>query len=288
MMMAVSFERYGRLYYLDPGACTPSIGDKVLVPTDSGPEVAECVWAPQWISDDIGGLPVCAGLATEDDLARDEENRRRRAEGRLAARRLIREHKLPMKVTAVDYLSAENVFVVYFGAPHRVDFRALVRDLGGRLKARVELRQIGPPDEARLQGGIGPRGGDLCCATFLKDFEPVSVRMAKDQDLPVNPLKISGACGRLLCCLKYEHPLYQEFKASAPKVGSTVGTPDGDGRVVAHNVPSDSVVVRLSASGQSCRCSRADVCSPRRAFDDAVDAGARSAPEGESSSTPDS
>ena len=156
MMMAVSFERYGRLYYLDPGAYSPAIGDKVLVPTDSGPEVAECVWAPQWVSEDIDGLPVCAGLATEDDLARDEENRRRRAEGRLAARRLIREHELPMKVTAVDYIGPENVFVVYFSAPHRVDFRALVRDLGGRLKARVELRQIGPRDEARLQGGIGP------------------------------------------------------------------------------------------------------------------------------------
>ncbi|HJY04458.1 MAG TPA: PSP1 C-terminal domain-containing protein, partial [Streptosporangiaceae bacterium] len=104
MMMAVSFERYGRLYYLDPGAYTPGIGDKVLVPTDSGPEVAECVWAPQWVSEEIGGLPVCAGLATDDDLARDEENRRRRAEGRLASRRLIREHQLPMKVTAVDYI----------------------------------------------------------------------------------------------------------------------------------------------------------------------------------------
>ena len=178
MMMAVSFERYGRLYYLDPGEHSPAIGDKVLVPTDSGPEVAECVWAPQWVPEDIGGLPVCEGLAAEEDLARDEENRRRRAEGRLAARRLIREHGLPMKITAVDYIWSDNVFIVYFSAPHRVDFRALVRDLGGRLRARVELRQIGPRDEARLQGGIGPCGRDLCCATFLKDFEPVSVRMA--------------------------------------------------------------------------------------------------------------
>ena len=130
-----------------------------------------------------------------------------------------------MKVTAVDFLSADNVFVVYFSAPHRVDFRALVRDLGGRLKARVELRQIGPRDEARLQGGIGPCGRDLCCATFLKDFEPVSVRMAKDQDLPVNPLRIAGACGRLMCCLKYEHPLYQDFRKDAPPVGAHVETP---------------------------------------------------------------
>src|SRR5215472_4734993 len=132
MMMAVSFERSGRLYYLDPGPHTPAVGDKVLVPTDAGPEVAECIWAPQYVDDEIGGLPVCAGLATDEHLSRDEANRARRAEGRVA----------------------------------------------GRLHARVELRQIGPRDEARLQGGIGPCGRDLCCATFLKDFEPVSVRMA--------------------------------------------------------------------------------------------------------------
>ena len=121
-----------------------------------------------------------------------------------------------MKIIAVDYLDEPNMFTVYFSAPHRVDFRALVRDLAAKLRARVELRQIGPRDEARLQGGIGPCGRDLCCATFLKDFEPVSVRMAKDQDLPVNPLRIAGACGRLMCCLKYEHPLYQDFHATAP------------------------------------------------------------------------
>src|ERR1700726_1673245 len=249
MMMAVIFERYGRLYYLDPGEYTPRIGDKVLVPTDSGPEVAQCVWAPQWVSEEIGGLPVCAGLATDDDLARDAENRRRRGEGRLASRRLIREHQLPMKVTAVDYIGRENVFIVYFSAPHRVDFRALVRDLGSRLKGRVELRQIGPRDEARLQGGIGPCGRDLCCATFLKDFEPVSVRMAKDQDLPVNPLRIAGACGRLMCCLKYEHPLYQKFREEAPRLGSTVESPEGPGTVVGHNVPGDKVVVKLAEDG---------------------------------------
>ena len=266
MMMAVSFERYGRLYYLDPGDTTPSIGDKVLVPTESGPEVAECVWAPQWVSEDIE-LPVCAGLATEDDLVRDEQNRKRRAEGRLAAQRLIREHGLPMKITAVDYLSADNVFVVYFAAPHRVDFRALVRDLGGRLKGRVELRQIGPRDEARLQGGIGPCGRDLCCATFLKDFEPVSVRMAKDQDLPVNPMRIAGACGRLMCCLKYEHPLYQQFRKDAPPVGATVTAPEGAGTVIGHNVPSDTVVIKLHADGQARVCPKASVCGSRQAYE---------------------
>jgi cell fate regulator YaaT (PSP1 superfamily) len=268
MIMAVSFERYGRLYYLDPGPYEPKIADKVLVPTDTGPEVAECVWAPQWVSEDIGGLPVCAGIAGPDDLARDEVSRRRRAEGRLTAKRLIRQHELPMKVTAVDYVESGNVFTVYFSAPNRVDFRVLVRDLSARLRARVELRQVGPRDEARLQGGIGPCGRDLCCATFLKDFEPVSVRMAKDQDLPVNPLRIAGACGRLMCCLKYEHPLYQDFRKDAPRTGEHVETPEGEGVVVGHNVPSDSVVVKLTADGKTCACSRASVCGSRKAYEE--------------------
>jgi cell fate regulator YaaT (PSP1 superfamily) len=267
MMMAVSFQRHGRLYYLDPGPHSPSIGDKVLVPTDAGPEVAECVWAPQWISEDIGGLPVCAGMASEEDLARDETSRRRRAECRLAAKRLIRSHGLPMKVTAVDYIASSNVFTVYFSAPNRVDFRALVRDLAGQVRAKVELRQIGPRDEARLQGGIGPCGRDLCCATFLKDFEPVSVRMAKEQDLPVNPMRIAGACGRLMCCLKYEHPLYQEFRRDAPRTGTAVDTPEGPGTVIGHNVPADKVVVKLKADGQACACPRASVCGSRQAYE---------------------
>jgi cell fate regulator YaaT (PSP1 superfamily) len=267
MMMAVAFQRYGRLYYLDPGPYSPAVGDRVLVPTDSGPEVAECIWAPQWVSEEIDGLPVCAGLATDEHLTRDEANRARRAEGRVVARRLIREHGLPMKVIGTDYVDTGNVLTVYFSAPHRVDFRALVRDMAARLRVRVELRQIGPRDEARLQGGIGPCGRDTCCSTFLKDFEPVSVRMAKDQQLPVNPLRIAGACGRLMCCLKYEHPLYQDFRDNAPKIGASVDTPDGPGQVVGHSVPADSVVVRLSADGRRTACSRASVCGSRKAYE---------------------
>src|SRR5690242_19895159 len=267
MMMAVSFTRYGRLYYLDPGPYSPKVGDKVLVPTDAGAEVAECIWAPQYVSEDIGGLPVCGGLAGDEDLARDETNRRRRAESRSITKRLIRKHELPMKVIAVDYLDHENVYRVYFSAPHRVDFRALVRDLARSMKARVELRQIGPRDEARLQGGIGPCGRELCCATFLKDFEPVSVRMAKEQDLPVNPLRIAGACGRLMCCLKYEHPLYTEAHERMPKLGERVETPDGVGQVVGRNVPSDTLTVRLDG-GRRCACPSASVCSPRKQHDE--------------------
>ena len=172
---------------------------------------------------------MCAGLATDEHLSQDEA-RGKRAEGRVTARRLVREHDLPMKVVGVDYVDSADVFTIYFSAPHRVDFRALVRDLAVRLHARVELRQIGPRDEARLQGGIGPCGRDLCCATFLKDFEPVSVRMAKDQDLPVNPMRIAGACGRLMCCLKYEHPLYQNFRETRPGSRGGRGDPGGPGR----------------------------------------------------------
>jgi cell fate regulator YaaT (PSP1 superfamily) len=267
MMMAVSFERSGRLYYLDPGPYSPTVGDKVLVPTDAGPEVAECIWAPQYVDDEIDGLPVCAGLATDEHLSRDEVNRARRAEARVAARRLVREHDLPMKVVAVDYVDSPDVFTIYFSAPRRVDFRALVRDLAGRLHARVDLRQIGPRDEARLQGGIGPCGRDLCCATFLKDFEPVSVRMAKDQDLPVNPMRIAGACGRLMCCLKYEHPLYQKFREEAPRIGASVESPEGPGVVVGHNVPADQVVVKLTEDGRRCACPKASVCGSRQAYE---------------------
>jgi cell fate regulator YaaT (PSP1 superfamily) len=281
MVCAVSFERYGRLYYLDPGAHAPRVGDLVLVPTDEGPEVAECVWAPQYVSDDIGGLPVLAGIATEEDVSRDERNRRRRADAKVAAKRLIREHGLPMKVIATDYAHRRNRFTVYFAAEGRVDFRALVRDLARTLGGRVELRQLGARDTARVQGGIGPCGRDLCCATFLKDFEPVSIRMAKDQDLPVNPLKISGACGRLMCCLKYEHPLYQEFKATAPRVGTPVESPEGPGTVVAHNVPSGTVTVRVAETGRRCACSVASVCGSRQEYEAGRAAGLREGPEDE-------
>ncbi|WP_434742575.1 PSP1 domain-containing protein [Micromonospora sp. SH-82] len=272
MLCAVSFNRYGRLYYLDPGDLHPQVGDKVLVPTDDGPEVAECVWAAQWVTDDTDGFPKLAGMAGEGDLRRDETLRRRKAEAKVAAKRLIREHGLPMKVVAVDHVFAvgegnSDRTTVFFTAPHRVDFRSLVRDLGATLHCRVELRQLSARDSARVQGGIGSCGRDLCCATFLTDFEPVTIRMAKDQDLPLNPMRISGACGRLMCCLKFEHPLYQKFQESAPPVGTRVTTAQGDGKVVGHSVPRDAVTVRLDADGSRSVCSRADVCGPRRAHD---------------------
>jgi cell fate regulator YaaT (PSP1 superfamily) len=266
MVCAVTFTKHGRLYYADPGELSPAVGDTVLYPTTDGPEVAEVMWAPQWVTEDIGGLPTLLGMATEDALARSEVSRKARAAARVAARRLIREHDLPMKVVGVDVVTGEKT-LIYFTAPHRVDFRALIRDLGATLKCRVELRQLSARDEARLTGGIGSCGRELCCSTFLVDFEPVSVRMAKDQDLPLNPLRISGACGRLMCCLKYEHPLYQDFAAKAPAVGAEVQTDDGDGVVVGHSVPAESVVVKLTADGRRTTCALASVCSSRRAYD---------------------
>ena len=271
-VMAVSFERYGRLYYLDPGEHRFSVGDRVLVPTDSGPEVAECVWAAEDVDDDgLTDLPRCPGPATAQDLERDAEHRRRRAEAKLVARRLIKSHDLPMKIVGVDYLdpatAPEELVVLYFTAPQRVDFRLLVGDLARALRSRIDLRQMGSRDAARLSGGIGNCGRDLCCASFLKDFEPVSLRMAKAQDLPANPMRISGACGRLLCCLKYEHPLYAEFAREVPAVGASV-TVDGEaGTVVAHQVPADAVVVRMAAGGALSTCSRASVCGSRQAYE---------------------
>jgi cell fate regulator YaaT (PSP1 superfamily) len=265
-MCAVVFQRQGRLYYADPGELTPKVGDHVLYPTDAGPEVAEVMWAPQWVSEDIGGLPVLTGMADESHLAAAEVSRKRRAVARVAAKRLIREHELPMKLSGVDYVNETNQTTIYFTAPHRVDFRALVRDLAATMNGRVELRQLSARDEARLTGGIGSCGRELCCSTFLVDFEPVSVRMAKDQDLPLNPLRISGACGRLMCCLKYEHPLYQDFAAEAPVLGEAVETPEGEGTVVGHNVPGQKVVVRMAADGRRTACALASVCASRKAY----------------------
>jgi len=271
MLCAVSFNRYGRLYYFNPGEFSPQVGDRVLVPTDGGPEVAECIWAPQWVPEDTDGFPRLLGLAGEADLQRYALIRRRKAEAKVAAKRLIREHGLPMKVVAVDHLLATEErsahTTIYFTAPHRVDFRSLVRDLGATLRCRVELRQLSARDSAKVQGGIGSCGRDLCCATFLTDFESVTIRMAKEQDLPLNPLRISGACGRLMCCLKYEHPLYQRFHATAPAVGERVETEHGPGKVVGHSVPRDSVVVRLDSDGSRCLCSRASVCGSRQAYE---------------------
>src|SRR2546430_12855016 len=176
MLCAVSFNRYGRLYYFDPAGFSPQVGERVLIQTDDGTEVAECVWAPQWVSDDTEGFPKLAGLADDEDLRRDELMRKRKPEAKVAAKKLIREHSLPMKVVAVDHVLDPGGqgprTTIYFTAPHRVDFRPLVRDLVATLHCRVELRQLSARDSARVQGGIGSWGGRLCWPTVLTAFEP--------------------------------------------------------------------------------------------------------------------
>lgn len=264
---AVSFDRHGKLHYFDPGMLDVAVGTMVLVPTEDGAEVAECVWAGQETAE---SYPLLVGLAAEADLLRDRQNRARKAEVTVATRRLVRAHGLPMKVVGVDVRDRAGLVIVFFASPGRVDFRELLRDLSRTLSAKVELRQLSARDEARVQGGIGPCGRDLCCSSFLKDFEPVTMRMVKDQGLPPNPLRISGACGKLLCCLKYEHPLYVAFAEQAPAVGETVTTDDGEGRVVAHDVPREQVVVRVSASGARTGCSLASVCGSRQVHDEGV------------------
>ena len=272
MLCAVVFNRSGQLYYFDPNGHDVSVGDYVLVPVGAQPEMAEVVWASEWVGDETDGFDKVVGRATEADAKRAAVVRRLKARARVATKRLVRDHDLPMKIVGVEVTvpdggTAAEVITIYFSAPQRVDFRALVRDLGATLESRIDLRQVSARDELKLQGSIGSCGRDTCCSTFLKDFEPVTLRMVRDQDLPMNPMRISGACGRLMCCLKYEHPLYQDFRNRAPSQGSCVDTEQGSGRVVGHSVPEDSVVVRLDADGSRVTCPVASVCPSRQAYE---------------------
>ena len=240
----------------------------MLFPTEAGPEVCQVVRAPEEVdSDNLVGLPVCQGRATAADLQRDAENRTRRAEALAVAKELVGRHGLPMKVVGVDWIDRGSDFdvlvAIYFTAPGRVDFRALIGELARALHARVDLRQVAARDASRLTGGIGSCGRDLCCATFLTDFEPVTQRLVKVQNLPPNPMAIQGQCGKLLCCLKYEHPLYAEFAQVAPAVGETVDSPIGQAVVIGHQVPGQSVTLR-SPQGEVARCPLTEVCVTSR------------------------
>jgi len=267
-VMAVTFAPSGRLYYVDPGGIEAVVGDAVLVPTESGNEVATVAWVAD--AELPAELPVCAGPATSEDLERDARNRRLKAEATEIAKALIAEHGLPMRVVGIDLddHSTEygRVVAVYYTAPSRVDFRALVRDLASALSARVDLRQIGARDAARLVGGVGTCGRDLCCCSFLTEIEPVGMRLLRGQDLAANQLQAQGACGRLKCCLAFEHVMYDDFERRAPPMGCRVVTEHGPGVVVGRSVPSDTVTVR-SRDGQRRVC---PVSIVTRAHSDAV------------------
>ncbi len=262
-VMAVAFAPFGQLHYLDPGERLYAAGDWVLVPTDSGPEVARCVWAPEDVdADGFTDLPVCPGPASEADLERDRRHRAERAQIDLVARELIGRHRLPMKVVGVDLVEhgqIDRLVAIYFTAPGRVDFRQLLGDLARAIQARIDLRQVASRDAARLIGGVGTCGRSLCCATFLDRLEPISLRAARTQDLAPNPLQIAGACGRLMCCLAYQQQLYLDFDRRAPAIGDRVLSSAGVGAVVARSVPDESVTVRTEA-GDLLRCPLAKVC----------------------------
>lgn len=267
MLCAVTVVDRGQLHYATPGPHALAVGDKVLLPSDHGPVVATVVWAAEHVIDDTSGFPTVLGPATDADVTAQAELVKAKSYAIIATRKLAREHGLPMKVLAADPQADTGRTVIYYTAPHRVDFRALLRDLSATLSTRIELRQLSDRDAVKAVGAIGSCGRETCCSSFLKDYEPITLTMATDQDLPTNPLRISGVCGRLMCCLKFEHPLYQEFKANAPKVGAAVETPAGDGVVVGHSVPADALVIRLNANGSHEVCPRASVCSARAAYD---------------------
>lgn len=261
-VMAVTFEEHGRLHYLDPAGRDYAVGDWVLYPTGDGPELARVVWAPEEVVTQAQ-LPKCLGPATEADHRRDAANRQWRQEIHRVAVELIAAHELPMKVMATDFVdfspNFDRLAVVYFTAPSRVDFRALIGDLARALSSRIDLRQVASRDAARLAGGVGMCGRELCCTLFLDELEPVSLRLARSQNLAANPLQIQGACGKLMCCLAFEHPLYVDFLRQAPALGEMVNTPEGSGRVIGHHVPAGEVAVRTRDGVH--RCPLTSVCA---------------------------
>lgn len=267
-VMAVSFERHGRLYYVDAGDLQVVAGEAVLFPTESGSEVARCVWGPTDVAWDSAGLPSCPGRATAEDLARDADNRRERAGALVTARELVAQHGLPMTIVAVDFLDRETdvdrLCAVYFRAPHRVDFRALLGDLARALRSRIDLRQIGARDVAAVLGGTAECGREFCCALMRPAPEPLNPRLARVQELPANPLQLAGGCGRMRCCVAYEHSQYVEFLDRVPAVGVEVVTPEGEGVVVGHQVPAGAVLVRTERGVVACPAASVALDRPSR------------------------
>ncbi|MBU6333018.1 MAG: stage 0 sporulation family protein [Chloroflexi bacterium] len=250
--LPIKFKDSGKISHVDPnGIERLAAGDHVIVDTVRGPELAQAVAAPSDIApgDIIGDLKPVIRRADDADLQRLEALNARQSATLARCAEKIREHDLPMRLVKAEYNFDGSRLTFYFTAEKRVDFRNLVRELARTFKTRIELRQIGPRDEARLLGGIGPCGRLLCCTTFLPDYARVSIKMAKDQDLPLNPAKISGVCGRLLCCLSYEHDQYVAIKAELPRKGAWVQTPDGPGEVITVNVIRETVTVELAGSG---------------------------------------
>ncbi|QTN01239.1 stage 0 sporulation protein [Sediminibacillus dalangtanensis] len=237
-VIGVRFKKAGKIYYFDPAGNIISKDDYVIVETVRGIEFGKVVISNKRVDEEDVVLPLkkVIRLATEKDKLSVVENQESSHEAHRICEQKIREHNLDMNLVEVEYTFDRNKVIFYFTADGRVDFRNLVKDLASVFKTRIELRQIGVRDEAKLLGGVGPCGRMLCCSTFLGDFEPVSIKMAKDQNLSLNPAKISGLCGRLMCCLKYENDEYETAKKILPDLGEKITTGYGAGKVVGLNI----------------------------------------------------
>lgn len=246
-VISVKFKNRGKVYFFDPHGITVRTGEKVVVETSRGLELAECVQGSHAVPDETVVQPLrsLARIATKDDLRIEEINRRREKEAFAICKQKIVEHGLDMKLVDVECSFEGNKTMFFFTSDGRVDFRELVKDLASVFRNRIELRQIGVRDEAKMLGGLGICGRPFCCKTFLGEFQPVSIKMAKEQSLSLNPTKISGTCGRLMCCLKYEQNCYEELLAITPKVGALVETAEGRGIVEDANLLTGVLKVKL-------------------------------------------
>jgi len=252
-IVGVRFKEAGKIYYFDPGELNMELNSNVIVETARGIEMGQVVIAEREVAEEeiVAPLKKVIRVATDEDKKHMEENRQKEKEAFKICLRKIEEHNLEMKLVDVEYTFDNNKILFYFTADGRVDFRELVKDLASVFKTRIELRQIGVRDESKMMGGIGICGRILCCKAFLGDFQPVSIKMAKEQGMSLNPSKISGTCGRLMCCLKYEHEVYENVLGKVPKVGAIVDTPLGQGTVMEINILKESVKVKLDKENET-------------------------------------
>jgi cell fate regulator YaaT (PSP1 superfamily) len=259
-IVGVRYKPAGRIYYFDPGDSELSVGESVVVETSRGNELGQVVIAPTQIADDEITQPLkpVVRKADEEDMEQIRQLRDKEPQVLSESTEVVEKLGLPMKLISAEYNMDGNRLTIYFSAESRVDFRELVRELSNRLQLRVELRQVGPRDEAKLMGGFGRCGRGLCCSGFLSEFGPVSIKMAKEQNLPLNPAKISGVCGRLLCCLDYEFEHYRDQKAKMPREGEEVTTPVGKAIVIGGNALEEKVRVEL-ASGEKTELPLAEI-----------------------------
>ncbi|ENZ00819.1 hypothetical protein HMPREF1092_02472 [Clostridium thermobutyricum] len=246
-VIGVRFKKAGKIYYFDPQDLNVEKDSYVIVETARGIEFGQCVIGEKMIdeSEIIAPLKTVIRVADENDISKHKENKEKEEEALRICTEKIWDHKLDMKLIDVEYTFDNNKVIFYFTADGRVDFRELVKDLATIFKTRIELRQIGVRDEAKMIGGLGPCGRTMCCSSFLGDFTSVSIKMAKEQNLSLNPTKISGICGRLMCCLNYEQSTYEDIRKRLPRVGSIVETELGTGEVVQNNIVKESVKVKL-------------------------------------------